>query len=286
MLQAAHSRWVTLFIGGAKLRIAKHPRPLEVDLTPTIHSLPNPEIFLVTVGLVAGFIDAIAGGGGLIALPAMSLIVGPGVEAIGTNKLAGLAAAGVAFAVYLRKGHVDWKSSVLFTAFVGAGAFAGSITAQFIPASVFPWLLLVTCPLILYLVWKRDLWTARALHPGTASFAAVVLSGLAAGFYDGVWGPGGGTLMFLGLLYFARLPLLTALAASKLANTIAAMVGLATYGAAGHVHIHEASMLAMGMLAGGFVGATIASANATRVVRPALVVIVLLLAVRVISVYA
>ena len=248
--------------------------------------MPNPEIFLVAVGLVAGFIDAIAGGGGLIALPAMSLIVGPGVDAIGTNRLAGLCAAGVAFAVYLRKGHVDWKSSVLFTGCVGVGAFIGGVTAQFIPARVFPWLLLVTCPLILYLVWKRDLWTARALHPGTASFAAVVASGLAAGFYDGVWGPGGGTLMFLGLLYFARLPLLTALAASKLANTVSATVGLATYAVAGRVHLHEAVMLAIGMLTGGFVGASIASANATRVVRPALLVIVVLLAARVISEYA
>ena len=216
----------------------------------------------------------------------MSLIVGPGVEAIGTNKLAGLAAAGVAFAVYLRKGHVDWKSSMLFTACVGAGSFLGSVTAQFVPPGIFPWLLLVTCPLILSLVWKRDLWTARALHPGSASLAAVVLSGLAAGFYDGVWGPGAGTLMFLGLLYFARLPLLTALAASKLANTVSAGVGLVTYGAAGRVHMHEATMLAVGMLAGGFAGASIASANASRIVRPALLLIVILLAARVISVYA
>lgn len=248
--------------------------------------MPNPEIFLVAIGLIAGFVDAIAGGGGLIALPAMSLLVGPGVEAIGTNKIAGVAVAGIAFAVYLRKGHVDWKSSILFTACVGAGAFLGGVTAQFISPALFPWLLAVTCPLILYLVWKRDLWTARALHPGDASIIAVALSGLGAGFYDGVWGPGAGTLMFLGLLFFARLPLLTALAASKLANTVSAVVGLTTYAVAGHVHVHEGAMLASGMLVGGFFGANLASTNANRIVRPVLVLIVVLLAVRVISVYA
>lgn len=248
--------------------------------------MSNPDLFLISVGLAAGFIDSIAGGGGLIALPAMSLIVGPGVEAIGTNKMASLAAASIAFLVYHRKGHVDWKSSILFTAFVGIGAFCGSVTAQFISPEVFPWLLVITCPLILYLVWKRDLWTVRALHPGRATFAAVSLSGLAAGFYDGVWGPGGGTLMFLGLLFFARLPLLTALAASKLANTVAAMVGLSTYAAAGHVHPHEGAMLASGMLVGGFFGANLASTNASRVVRPALLVIVALLAARVVALYA
>lgn len=247
--------------------------------------MSNPELFLVGVGLVAGFIDSIAGGGGLIALPAMSLIVGPGVEAIGTNKIASLAAASVAFLVYHRKGHVDWKSSILFTAFAGLGAFLGSVTAQFISPEVFPWLLAVTCPLILYLIWKRDLWTVRALHPGRSTSLAVALSGLAAGFYDGVWGPGGGTLMFLGLLFFARLPLLTALAASKLANTVAAIVGLSTYAAAGRVHPYEGAMLASGMLVGSFFGARLASSNASRVVRPALVVIVMLLAARVIAVY-
>ncbi len=238
------------------------------------------------MGLLAGFIDAIAGGGGLIALPAMSLIVGPGVEAIGTNKIASLAAAGIAFLVYLRRGHVDWKSSVLFTVMVGVGALLGSIAAQWIPKEVFPWLLAVTCPLILVMVWRKDIWASQALHPGQASQLAIALAGFGAGLYDGAWGPGGGTIMFLGLLYFARLPLLTALAASKLANTSAAIVALVTYGVAGHVHVHLGLILGAGMLAGGFFGASLASTNAARVVRPALLVIVLLLAVRVIMVYA
>lgn len=216
----------------------------------------------------------------------MSLVVGAGVEAIGTNKIAGVAVALIAFLVYHRKGHVDWKSSILFTISVGGGALVGSIAAQYMPKSVFPWLLLITSPLILYLVLKRDLWTVRALHPGNASVTAVALSGLACGFYDGAWGPGAGTLMFLGLLYFARLPLLTALAASKMANTTSAIVGLTSYSIAGHVHVHEGAMLASGMLVGGFLGAHYASANAERVVRPVLVVIAILLAVRVISVYA
>jgi len=79
---------------------------------------------------------------------------------------------------------------------------------------------------------------------------------------------------------------LTALAASKLANTTSAIVGLTTYAVAGHVHVHEGSMLAIGMLVGGFFGAHLASTNANRIVRPALVLIVVLLAARVISVYA
>lgn len=216
----------------------------------------------------------------------MSLVVGPGVDAMGTNRIASLCTALIAFIVYFRKGHVDWKSSISFTLAIGLGALFGAITAQWIPKSVFPWLLLVTCPLILGLVWKRDLWTARALHPGHASAVAVVVSGVATGFYDGVWGPGGGTLMFLALLFFARLPLLTALAASKLANITSATVGIITYGIAGHVHVHPGMMLALGMTTGGYFGASLATTNATRVVRPALLVVVALLVIRVITTYA
>ena len=240
----------------------------------------------MTVGLVAGFIDAIAGGGGLIALPAMSLVVGPGTEAIGTNKIASLAAAGIAFLVYWRRGHVQWKSSILFTTMVGVGAFGGSLVGPHVPRAAFPWLLGATCPAILYFVWNKDLWVSRAQHATRHSPLAVALSGLVVGFYDGVWGPGGGTFMFLALLYFARLPLLAALAASKLANSAAASVALVSYGAAGHVHVREGLLLAAGMLTGGFFGANLASTQASRVVRPALLVIVLLLAARVIVAYA
>jgi len=216
----------------------------------------------------------------------MSLVVGPGVDAMGTNRIASLCTAAIAFIVYLRKGHVDWKASTWFTGAIAVGTLGGAITAQWIPKTVFPWLLLATCPLILTLVWKRDLWTARALHPGSASVKAVILSGIAVGFYDGVWGPGGGTLMFLALLFFARLPLLTALAASKLANITSATVGLITYGIAGHVHVHPGLILASGMTAGGFVGASLASTNASRVVRPVLLVVVALLIIRVITTFA
>jgi uncharacterized membrane protein YfcA len=216
----------------------------------------------------------------------MSLVVGAGVDAMGTNRIASLSTALIAFIVYFRKGHVDWKSSIWFTIAIATGALFGGITAQSMPKSVFPWLLLATCPLILALVWKRDLWTARALHPGEASVAPVIISGIAVGFYDGVWGPGGATLMFLALLFFARLPLLTALAASKLANIVSAAVGVVTYGIAGHVHVHPGLILASGMTAGGFVGASLASTNASRIVRPVLLVVVALLLIRVITTFA
>lgn len=242
------------------------------------------DALLLGAGLLAGFIDAIAGGGGLIALPAISLVVGPGLDAIGSNKVASLSAAAIAFAVYLWRGHVKWKSGLLFAATVGVGSLLGSLFARLEPVGLFPWLLAITCPIILYFVWQKDLWAAREVDSSAdVSMLAVVLAGIACGFYDGAWGPGGGTFMFLALLVFAKMPLLASLAASKLANTFSATVGLATYGAGGYVHWHEGIVLASGMLTGAFFGSNLASTRASRIVRPMLLVVVLLLVVKVIA---
>src|SRR4051812_17697004 len=113
-------------------------------------------LLLIAAGLLAGFIDSIAGGGGLITLPALTLAVGAGPHAIGSNKIVGTTGALIALLVYLRAGHFDWRKSLVFAAWVGAGAYLGSRTAPFVPVTVFPWLLVATCPLILWIVWRKD----------------------------------------------------------------------------------------------------------------------------------
>lgn len=86
--------------------------------------------------------------------------------------------------------------------------------------------------------------------------------------------------MFLGLLFVARLPLLMALAASKFANTCSAGSALVSYGLAGFVHWREGTAVAIGMALGSLVGATLATRRASRIVRPVLATVVLLLLVR------
>jgi uncharacterized membrane protein YfcA len=248
-------------------------------LTPT-------EVFIFGAALLAGFIDAIAGGGGLILLPALSLIVGAGPSAIGTNKPAAVAMAAIALVVYARRGHLNWKLSGMFALMLAIGALAGSRLALLIPLAAFPWLLAVTCPILLYVVWQKELWQPRETVPDQAPrpyAPAVLVSGVVCGIYDGAFGPGAGTFMFLSLLFIAHLPLLTSLAAAKLANTSSAVIALASYAESGNVHWRLGVIAAAGAVVGAYFGARQASEKAARIVRPALVVVVVLLILRIVT---
>jgi uncharacterized membrane protein YfcA len=105
----------------------------------------------------------------------------------------------------------------------------------------------------------------------------LIVAGVLVGFYDGFFGPAGGTFMLLGLLWGVKLPLFEALLLSKLANTLSASVALVSYGIQGYVHVRYGVIMAIGMTAGGYMGAKLASNRAEKVVRPVLALVVVLL---------
>ncbi|HEX4925371.1 MAG TPA: TSUP family transporter, partial [Bdellovibrionales bacterium] len=160
-----------------------------------------------------------------------------------------------------------------------------------IPPNAFVWLLLITCPLILLVIWQRDFWLKVAPKAEAAAAADVaaapgfILSGLACGLYDGIWGPGGGTFMLLGLLFIVKLPLLPALVISKLANTASAGVALASFVQLGEVRWSTGLLMAVAAGFGSYVGAEFVSRQAARVFRPVLTIVVGLLLLRVFYVF-
>ena len=240
-------------------------------------------VILVLGGFFGGFVDAIAGGGGLITLPVLIMAIGTPVDAIASNKIVGTVGAFIALLVYRRAGHLDWRKGVAFTAWVALGSLMGSSLSPWIPAHVLRWVIICVCPLILWVVWRKDSLVVEfkpRLDGGPTakvSLPRLAAAGIACGFYDGAVGPGGGTFMFLGLLYVVKLPLLPAMAVTKLSNTFSAGTALCNFAISGHVHWAMGAMVASGMAVGAFIGAKYATRQAARIVRPVLTLVVVLL---------
>ncbi|MDO9183976.1 MAG: sulfite exporter TauE/SafE family protein [Bacteriovorax sp.] len=234
------------------------------------------------MGLLTGLVDSIVGGGGLISLPTLSIAIAPGAHAIGTNKIVGSVGALIALIVYARKGHLRWKDGISFCLVCAAGSFLGSSLAPYVSKDFFRYLLLIMCPVILYIVWNRDRFFEQKENFVKPHFSLFFLSAFASGFYDGFFGPGGGTFMFLGLFLGTGYPLLLSIAISKMANTFSATTALITFSHNGYVHWEEGIIMATGMIVGSYFGATYATKNITKIIRPMLTFIVVLLMIKLI----
>jgi uncharacterized membrane protein YfcA len=237
-------------------------------------ALLRDEMLLMFSGWVAGCIDSIAGGGGLITLPTLAGFLEPGPHSIGTNKIVGFTGALIAFLVYLRKHPLHLRRGAAYVAVVGLGALLGSWCSPFFPKVYFRYLLIAACPLVLWVIWNKQAFMNELRDPPGNPLFSLMVSGVAVGFYDGFFGPGGGTFMLLSLLMTARLPLFEALLLSKLANTASAGVSLVSYGLQGYVHPRYGMIMAVGMTLGGYMGASLASRKAEKVVRPVLALVV------------
>lgn len=236
------------------------------------------EILLIGASFLAGLIDSVAGGGGLITVPLLSLLIGPGAIAIGTNKVAAVGASLLALLVYMRGGHVVLKGHRSFALLVGLGAILGSQLSPYIPSTLYRWLLIIICPTVLWIVYRKDFWIGREMHEVHGSVAKSAplklwLLGFGCGFYDGLAGPGGGTLMFLSLYLVARIPLLSAMATAKVANLTSASLALASFSWTGNVRWKYGLHACLGISIGAAIGAFFALRNAAPLARAALLLL-------------
>lgn len=233
--------------------------------------------FLVPVmTFFAGFIDAIAGGGGIITIPMWTMVVGPGAAAVGTNKVGALMAASTALIVYSRHHPIPWRKGFIFLLSITAGSWLGSQATSLIPPRFFAGLIFIICPVVLWMVWSREkLFGERPDIP--AAPAQFILAGFLVGLYDGFFGPGGGTFMLLALLGMTHLPLMQALALSKLANALSAFVSLSSFAWQGVVNWQWGLIGGCSIMLGAFLGARYTSKRSVHAVRPALTVVVIML---------
>lgn len=236
----------------------------------------TPEFYIPILTFIAGFIDSIAGGGGLITVPAWTMALGPGAHAIATNKVGAFFAAAMALFVYSRRHRLPWREGGWFLVTIMIGGFTGSQLTSLIPAYAFRYLLFALCPMVLWMVWSKErLFADRPAQ--VAPRSRFILAGFLVGVYDGFFGPGGGTFMLLALLMLTHLPLMEALALSKLANALSAIAGLTGFAINDQIHWDWGLIGGVCMMCGAFLGAHYTSRQSVKVVKPALTIVVLLL---------
>lgn len=232
-------------------------------------------LFLAFIGFITGLIDAIAGGGGLISVPAYMVVLGPTVEAVATNKVSAVASTLAALFIYRKKGFIDFKNFRFFLAYVFIGSVTGALSSSLMPALFYKIMPLVLIPLILFVLFQRHLWkeTPRVSKPKWV----LVLLGFICGFYDGIAGPGGGTLMFLSLFVFGGVPLYLSIGTAKLANVVSASSSFTTYLYLGKINWWVSIPATITIIIGALIGARFATKNAALYGRIALVVVSALL---------
>ena len=228
-------------------------------------------IFLALASGFAGFVDAIAGGGGLVQLPA--LLIGLHDKAIplilGTNKVPSIFGTSSAAINYFKKVKPDLR----ITSYMALPAFVGSITgaklAAEVPTQVFRPLILILLILVsLYTLFRPHLGmeeNLRFAHDKTKWIVA--LSGLVIGFYDGIFGPGTGTFLVFILVGLIGYAFIKASATAKIVNIATNLGAIISFQFTGHIWWRVGLILAVANVAGGYVGSHLAIRGGSKLVR-------------------
>jgi uncharacterized membrane protein YfcA len=239
---------------------------------------------LLGAAFLAGGIDAIVGGGGLIQLPALFAALPTAAPAtlLGTSKLAGLAGTASATLRYARAVRIPWRQLAPAVAIAFAGALAGAVTVTHVSPAAFRPLVPVLLTVVLgYTLLQRDLGTThapRAFDRRAVVSGALAVAGIA--FYDGFFGPGTGSFLMLLFIRHYGFDFLHAAAAARLVNAATNVAALAWFGSRGHVLWPTGLAMAVANVAGAQLGARLALARGARFVRSVFVAVVTVLIAR------
>ncbi|MFX4273406.1 TSUP family transporter [Propionibacteriaceae bacterium Y1685] len=235
--------------------------------------------FLVLAALVAGWIDAVVGGGGLIQLPALLIALPddtPPPSILGTNKLSSVAGTITATLTYLTKVKVHWGTvlPLVITAYLGSSL--GAWLAQFVPKELFTPIVLIALVGVGIYTWRKpSLGMVSAVkHSGFAHLWRTGTIGLGIGCYDGILGPGTGSFFVILLVALLGYGFLEATAKAKLANLTTNVAALVVFGVSGHLLIGLGLLMALANLTGGFIGARMAVSLGNSFVRKVFLVVV------------
>ncbi|WP_250461915.1 TSUP family transporter [Microbulbifer litoralis] len=234
-------------------------------------------LIFFAVAMLAGWIDTLAGGGGLITLPALLLAGMPPVSALATNKSQAVIGTMTASATLFARGHLRGRALILPVVAAAVGAAAGTWLVQRIDTGWLNWVipLLLLC-VALYVWLTPNMGSAERPAKQTEKQWALT-SVPAVGFYDGVFGPGTGTFFAASGVAFRGQTLLAATIRAKLLNFTTNVVSLALFAAGGKVVWAVGATMMLGQVLGATIGSHTMLAGGTRLIRPLVITMCILM---------
>ncbi|MFI3312464.1 MAG: TSUP family transporter [Eubacteriales bacterium] len=242
-------------------------------------------ILITSVGVfLASFLDAIAGGGGIVSVPTYVLAGLPMHMALGTNKISASLGSLASTGRYIKNGYINWKLAIPSVAFALIGSAGGTSLQLMVPAIYLQYLLLVVLPVVAFVVLRQRSFPEETLAMDEKKrFAIVMVSSFVVGGYDGFYGPGTGTFLLLIFTGMAGMDIRTASGNVKVVNLSSGIGALITSALAGQVFWALGLIAAVASFAGHYVGAGLTIKNGSKIVRPVVVVALVLLAAKVLS---
>ena len=229
-------------------------------------------LLLVLAAFIAGFVDAIAGGGGLITVPALLLAGANPVQALATNKLQGTFGAGTAALAYARAGHVRLQDQLGMAVVAVLCGGAGALVAHLIPAEamriIMPIVLIGVAAFFAFRKGLSDADSKQRMPPRIFALTAVPIIAS----YDGFFGPGTGSFFMMGFVLLAGFGVLKATAHTKLLNFSSNLGSLAVFVFSGATWWVLGLAMGAAQVAGATLGTRLAIKVGVRLIRPLLVV--------------
>ena len=235
---------------------------------------------LVAVAAIAGMVDAIAGGGGLLALPALLWAGLPPVQALATNKLQGTFGTFTASWNFIRRREIDLKRLRVPIVLTFIGSAAGTEAVQHLGSehleAIVPGLLIAFA---LYFLFSPRIGDADAQHRiGHSLFGFLI--GFSVGFYDGFFGPGTGTFFAAAFVLLLGYNLRRATAGTKVLNFTSNIASLLFFALAGEVVWQVGLPMGLAQMGGAWLGSHLVIRHGTALIRPVLVIVSLAISIR------
>ena len=242
-------------------------------------------LFLLAASFFAGFIDSIAGGGGLIQLPALliGLPKSETAEVLGTNKLSAVFGTTTAAALYRKQIKPDPKILIAMGVPAFLGSAGGAVLASKIPtSSMRPMVLVLLIVVAVYTWFKPDLGKFENLrHLPKRRVQIAAIAGVVIGFYDGIFGPGTGSFLMLILVASLGYAFITASAIAKVVNVATNVGAIMVFGVNGAVLWQIGIILGIANISGAVIGARLAIKGGSSLVSKVFLLVTVALIVKV-----